>query len=99
MWYKDTDLFLLQHQQRKLSVIKQTYDIVAEWLRRLTRNQMESFRMGSNPINVDKRSFLFACFFFFLFSLFKKGFLFSYFILFIIDDKQPQLPVLFVAYR
>ena len=34
-----------------------TYVVVAEWLRRLTRNQMGYSRTGSNPVHDGQRKF------------------------------------------
>ena len=44
------------------SFYQQECDTLAEWLRRLTRNQLELFRVGSSPASVDLVPL--ACFFF-----------------------------------
>ena len=44
-----TPVFLLSVQQVPFLLLKTSLAAMAEWLRRLTRNQMGSSRVGSNP--------------------------------------------------
>ena len=49
--------------------------VVAEWLRRLTRNQFPSGSVGSNPTDCEKFNFFVICLIYFLKVLFKSFFL------------------------